>query len=60
MFLQARLGDSNANLIARTLLLLGDLAKAVGPAFDRLGRVCLAPALQGLNDKKKQATPFLP
>ncbi len=59
---QARLADSNANLVARALGLAGELAAAAGPAWDRAGRPLLAPALLGLADKKKQARllPLLP
>jgi len=52
---QARLADTNANLVARALGLAGELAAAAGPAWDRAGRPLLAPALLGLADKKKQA-----
>ncbi len=54
--LQARLGDTNANLVARTLLLAGEVAKAMGPAWDRSAREFLKAALEGLADKKKQAS----
>lgn len=57
---QARLSDSNANLVARALGLAGALAAATGAAWDRAGRSLLAPALLGLGDKKKQARATLP
>ncbi|KAK9814323.1 hypothetical protein WJX72_004049 [[Myrmecia] bisecta] len=52
--LKGRMNDSNRNITARTLLLLGELAKAMGPAFDRFGRPVLASALTGLSDSKSQ------
>ena len=52
---QARLTDSNKNLVARALLLLGDLAKALGPAFDRVGRPIVQQSVTFLADNKKQA-----
>ena len=51
---QARLGDSNRNLAARVLLLLGELAKAMGAAFDRVGRPLLGTAVANLSDSKSQ------
>ncbi|KAK9818850.1 hypothetical protein WJX81_005118, partial [Elliptochloris bilobata] len=51
---EARLSDSNANLVARALCLAGELAAATGAAWDRVGRPLLTPALLGLADKKKQ------
>ena len=52
--LRGRLADTNRNLAARTLLLIGKLADAVGAPFDRLGRPVLIPALGTLSDNKKQ------
>ena len=52
--MQARLGDSNRNLAARVLLLLGELAKAIGAAFDRIGRPLLGTAVANLSDSKSQ------
>ena len=51
---QARLVDSNRNLAAKVLLLLGQLARAIGPAFDRQGRFLLSSALLCLSDNKHQ------
>lgn len=51
--LQGRLADSNRNLGARALLLLGGVGKAMGPPIERAARTCLGPALQCLADKKK-------
>jgi hypothetical protein len=50
---QARLADANKNLIQRTLLLMGELGKAMGPAIERVARTCYPPAIQCLGDKKK-------
>lgn len=52
--IQARLGDSNRNLAARTLILLGELAKAMGAAFDKQCRPIVAPSLSNISDTKKQ------
>lgn len=52
---QARLGDSNRNLAAKVLQLLGDISKAMGSAFDKVARpVLLSPAVSNLSDNKKQ------
>lgn len=52
---QARLGDSNRNLAAKVLQLLGDIARAMGPPFDRGARSpLLLPAVANLSDNKKQ------
>ena len=53
---QGRLVDSNRNLAAKVLLLLGQLAQAMGPAFDRQGRFLLNPALLCLSDNKHQVS----
>ncbi len=53
-FLQSRLSDTNANLVARSLVVASELATAMGPAWDRTARDFLKPALEGLADKKKQ------
>ncbi len=53
--MQGRMADSNRNLAAKVLVLLGDIAKAMGPAFDKGARpVVLAPAVANLADNKKQ------
>jgi cytoskeleton-associated protein 5 len=52
--LRARFADTNRNLAAKALLLLGKLAAAVGAPFDRAARPVLAPALGCLADNKKQ------
>lgn len=54
--LQGRLADTNANLVARTLVLAGEVAKAMGAAWDRSAREFLKAALEGLADKKKQVS----
>ena len=48
------MGDSNRNLAARVLLLLGALAKAMGAAFDRVGRPLLGTTVANLSDNKSQ------
>ena len=58
---QARLTDSNKNLVARALIIFGELAKAMGPAWERVGRPVLQQAVTFLADNKKQVrsqTPF--
>ena len=53
--LQARLADSNRNLAAKVLNLLGAIARAMGPPFDACARpVLLFPAVASLADNKKQ------
>lgn len=53
--LQGRLADSNRNLAAKALSVVGDIAKAMGPPFDKQARgVLLGPALANLSDNKKQ------
>ena len=53
--LQARLADSNRNLAAKVLILLGDIARAMGPPFDARARPALLfPAVANLSDNKKQ------
>jgi cytoskeleton-associated protein 5 len=53
--LRGRMADTNRNLAARTLLLLGKLAEALGQPFDKLAsRSVLVPALNTLSDNKKQ------
>ena len=52
--LQGRMTDSNRNLAAKVLMLLGDIAKAMGPPFDKGARAVLAPAVANLSDNKKQ------
>lgn len=48
------MSDTNANLVARSLIVAAELAAAMGPAWDRTARDFLKPALEGLADKKKQ------
>ena len=53
--LRKRFGDSNRNLAARSIALVGTLAKAVGPEFDRIGHATLlSGAVENLADMKKQ------
>lgn len=53
--LKARFSDTNRNLAARALLLVGMLANAVGPPFDKLAHATLlTTALLNLSDSKKQ------
>lgn len=53
--LKGRMADSNRNLAAKVLVLLGDIAKAMGPPFDKGARpVVLSPAVANLADNKKQ------
>lgn len=51
---QGRMSDTNRNLTAKTLLLLGELAKAMGPAFEGVGRPLLSTAVGNLSDSKSQ------
>ena len=53
---QARLGDANRNLAARVLLLEADIARAVGPVFDRVGKTLLLASLASIHDNKKQVS----
>lgn len=53
-YLQGRLADTNANLVARALIVAAELAKAMGPAWDRNAREFCKNALDCLADKKKQ------
>ena len=57
--MQGRLSDTNANLVARSLIVAAELAAAMGPAWDRTAREFLKPALEGLADKKKQVCRML-
>eukprot|EP00775_Hariotina_reticulata_P007310 gene7310-7523_t len=50
--LKGRLTDSNKNLIAQTLSLIGKLAKAMGRAIAREARPVLGPALRCICDSK--------
>lgn len=59
-FVQGRLSDTNANLVARSLVVASELAAAMGPAWDRTARDFLKPALEGLADKKKQVCALYP
>ena len=53
--LRKRFGDSNRNLAARSISLVGMLATAVGPDFDRIAHaILLGPAVENLADMKKQ------
>ena len=51
---QGRMADTNRNLTAKTLLLLGELAKATGPAFEGVGRPLLSTAVGNISDTKSQ------
>lgn len=57
---QARLTDSNKNLVARALSIFGELAKAMGPAWERVGKPVLPQVATFLADNKKQANPHSP
>ncbi len=46
--------------MARTLVLAGEVAKAMGAAWDRSAREFLKAALEGLADKKKQVSLVIP
>lgn len=50
------MSDTNRNLTAKTLLLLGELAKAVGPAFENIARPLMATSVAQLSDNKSQAS----
>lgn len=53
--LRKRFGDSNRNLAARSICLVGTLATAVGPDFDRIAHaILLGPAVENLADMKRQ------
>lgn len=52
--LKGRMTDSNRNLAAKVLQLLGDIARAMGPPFDKGARPLLFPAVANLSDNKKQ------
>ena len=52
--LQARLTDSNKNLVARALSLYGELGKAMGPAWEKVGRPILQQCVSFVGDNKKQ------
>ena len=52
--LQGRMADTNRNLTAKSLLLLGELAKAMGPAFEGVGRPLLSACMATLSDNKSQ------
>ena len=51
---QGRMSDTNRNLTAKTMLLLGELAKAMGPAFEGVGRPLLSTAVGNISDSKSQ------
>lgn len=50
--LKGRLSDSNKNLIAQALSVLGKLASAMGRAIAREARPVLAPAVRCICDSK--------
>lgn len=50
--LKGRMADSNKNLTAQALILLGKVAKAMGKPIDRTARPLLGPALKNLSDNK--------
>ena len=50
------MSDTNRNLTAKTLLLLGELAKAMGPAFESIGRPLMSVSVANLSDNKSQVT----
>ena len=52
--LQGRMSDTNRNLTAKTLLLLCELAKAMGPAFESVGRPLMSVSVANLSDNKSQ------
>ena len=54
------MSDTNANLVARSLIVAAELAAAMGPAWDRTARDFLKPALDGLADKKKPVCACFP
>jgi hypothetical protein len=51
---QARLTDSNKNLVARALTIFEELAKAMGAAWERVGRPVLSQTVTFLADNKSQ------
>jgi len=55
--MQARLTDSNKNLVARALSIFGELAKAMGPAWERVGRPVLTHTVTFIADNKSQVSP---
>lgn len=48
------MSDTNRNLTAKTLLLLGELAKAMGAAFESVGRPLFSTSIANLSDNKSQ------
>jgi hypothetical protein len=54
---QGRLADTNANLVGRALVVSAELAKAMGPAWDKSARDMLRTAVECLADKKKPVRP---
>lgn len=54
------MSDTNRNLTAKTLLLLGELAKAMGPAFENIGRPLLSVSVGNLSDNKSQVCTVQP
>jgi len=54
------MADTNRNLTAKTLLLLGEMAKAMGPAFGSVGRPLLSVSVANLSDTKSQVSPAEP
>ncbi|CAM6101171.1 unnamed protein product [Calypogeia fissa] len=51
--LKARLSDSNKNLVILTLATLGNLSKALGPAFEKSLKLINLEVLKCLGDNKK-------
>lgn len=53
--MKARFADTNRNLAAKSISVVGMLATAIGEPFDRLAHgILLAPAVSNLADTKKQ------
>eukprot|EP00249_Psilotum_nudum_P025077 c29367_g1_i8 orf=372-4385(+) len=52
--LKARLYDSNKNLVMMTVITLGNLASAMGPAIDKSSKGILGDVMKCLGDNKKQ------
>lgn len=51
--LKQRLSDSNRNLAARVMNILASMCRAMGPAFERQGRILVEPVVKNLGDNKK-------
>jgi cytoskeleton-associated protein 5 len=52
--LKGRLNDSNKNLVMQTLDIIGTIAVAMGPPFERVSKILLSPILANLADNKAQ------